>query len=357
MAIVLAIVGLGLIIFVHEFGHFVAGKLMGLTVKEFKFGLPGPELIGFTLGETRYGITAIPFGGYVRFAGLESELSLGDEEEDVTIPESKNFDKQSIPRKAVIIAAGPMMNFAFAVVLFAAILSFQGRPVAAKPQVDSVAPGTPAASVGMRTGDTIVKVEKKTIKTWQDVLDEIKVRPNEKVAITVKRAERRLTFTPVLKENQEGQGFLGISPVVVFQRENPFVAIYEAILTTGATAILLIKTLAVFIATKAGALVEQSRGPVGIVQETAKVARQNIWDFVGVLAFLSINIGVVNLLPFPPLDGGRIALYGVEGVTRRKLSRKVVLGVSFLGLGLLLFFIIYVTIADVLRLLAGSGGF
>lgn len=355
MTILLAIIGLGLIIFIHEFGHFIAGKLMGLTVKEFKFGLPGPEIVGFTRGETRYGITAIPFGGYVRFAGLESELSLGDET-DEDVPDKRNFDKQSIPRKALIIAAGPIMNFVFAIVLFAAILSIQGSPVGAKPQVDEVAPNTPAAKAGFKDGDKIVRIEQKKINTWQDVLGEIKTRPGRTITVVVKRKGAEKIFKPTLSKNSEGKGFLGITPVVIYQRENPLVALYKGVLATISVTILLVKTLATIIVQKAGALINDSRGPVGIVQETAAIAKRSIWDFVTALAFLSINIGVVNLFPVPPLDGGRIAIYGVEGVSRRKLNRKAILAVSFFGLAVLLLFIVYVTIADVLRIIAGAGG-
>ncbi|MCL5292258.1 MAG: RIP metalloprotease RseP [Actinobacteria bacterium] len=355
MIYLLAVVGLGLIIFVHEFGHFIAGKLMGLTVKEFKFGLPGPEIFGVTVGETRYGVTAIPFGGYVRFAGLESELSIGDEESE-DVPDRRNFDKQSIPRKALIIAAGPLMNFIFAIVLFTSLLMIQGEPVGAKPQVNEVAPKSPAADVGIKNGDKIIQIDNKKIRTWQDVLGEIKPRPGKKVTIVIDRGGSSLSFAPILQKGKEGKGFLGITPVVIYKRENPFVALYKGVLVTAGMTALLVKTLFVLVAKQAGLLLKESRGPVGIVQETARIARHGIWDFVAALAFLSVNIGVVNLMPFPPLDGGRIALYGVEGVSGRRLSRKVVLAVSFIGLAILLFFIVYVTIADVIRWLSGAGG-
>lgn len=354
MPIFLAIIGLGLIIFVHEFGHFIAGKLMGLTVKEFKFGLPGPELVGVTIGETRYGITAIPFGGYVKFAGLESELSLGDEEPG-DVPDEKNFDKQSISRKAIIIAAGPLMNFAFASILFASILSIQGTPVDAKPQVEAVSQNSPASRVGLRPNDRFVRIENKRIKTWKDVLNEVKSRPGKAITVVVERRGRQLTFRPKLAKNEQGKGFLGITPVLIYKRENPLVAIYKGAATTVSMAAFLVKALATLVFKQAHMLVSESRGPVGIVSETAAIAKQSIWDFISALAFLSVNIGVVNLIPFPPLDGGRIALYGVEGFSRRKLNRKAVLAISSAGMLFLLFFIVYVTIADVLRLLAGGG--
>ncbi len=354
MPVFLAIVGLGIIIFVHEFGHFIAGKLMGLSVKEFKFGLPGPELFGVTIGETRYGITAIPFGGYVKFAGLESELSLGDEESG-DVPDEKNFDKQSISGKAIIIAAGPLMNFAFAAVLFAAILSIQGTPVDAKPVVEAVSPKSPASRVGLKPDDRFVRIENKSIRTWRDVLSVVKSRPGKVITIVVDRSGRQLTFKPRLAKNEQGKGFLGITPVLIYKRENPLIAIYKGILTTASMAAFLVKALAMLVIKQAHMLVSESRGPVGIVSETAAIAKQSIWNFISALAFLSVNIGVVNLIPFPPLDGGRIALYGVEGISRRKLNRKVVLAISSAGMLVLLSFIVYVTIADVLRLLSRGG--
>jgi regulator of sigma E protease len=350
--VLLAIIGLGLIIFVHEFGHFMAGKLMGIKVKEFMFGLPSPPIFSFKIGETKYGLTSLPFGGYVRFAGRESELSFWQEE--VKEPPEETYDAQPLWRKAIIIFSGPLLNLIFPVLVVALILTFQG---AARPTttVGRVISNMPAEKVGIKAGDQILSFNNTKVKSWPQLIKLIQKNPAKKVKIVVKRNGERLTVYPKLKR-KDSRGFLGIETKIVYKRENPIVALYHGGIFVYDVTVWMVKTLYYFITKNAAELVRQSRGPVGIVYEITKIANRSLSEFIIFLAFLSLNIGIVNLIPIPPLDGGRLALLGVEGIKGSPINRRFLLAINAAGMALLLTLMVYLVVADIGRILAPAFG-
>lgn len=331
---------------------------MGLKVKEFMFGLPGPRLFSFRWGETEYGATLLPFGGYVKFAGVESELQLEEEDEDKDTPPERKYDTQTRWKKAIIMVAGPAMNLIFPILLVTIIFAFQGAQDM-RPVIGEVVKGGPAYEAGFKPGDTITKIGDKKVYTWTESITVIKKYPGKKVDITVKRGDTTLVLSPTL-ENKKGNGFLGVKlsekAKPVYKKEPIHRAAYKGITVTYDMTKFMVVTLYHVITKDSGQLVGSSRGPVGIVYETAKIAKQDIWQYVGVVAFLSINIGILNLLPIPPLDGGRLAILGIEGIRRKSLNKKAVLAVNAVGMALLLMLMVYFVIADIGRILGPAMG-
>ncbi|MDP2210135.1 MAG: RIP metalloprotease RseP [Candidatus Aquicultor sp.] len=357
----IAFIGLGLIIFVHEFGHFIAGKLMGLKIREFMFGLPGPRIFSFKWGETEYGATYIPFGGYVRFAGTESELQMEEDEEDRDTPPERKYDSLPKWKKSLVMIAGPVMNLLFPILLVSLLLAVQGQQFL-QPVIGEVVKGSAAQEVGIKKGDRIVAANGDDIKTWTDLTDHLRESPGKEVSLTIERGDETLTLTPKLGV-KDGRGFLGVSPSEdekpIVKREPVHLALYKGTLLTYDMTKFLVVTLFHVITQDSGQLTESSRGPVGIIDETARIAKQDFWQFVGVLAFLSINLGVLNLLPIPPLDGGRLAILGVEGIIRRPINKKLVFGINAAGMALLLTLMFYLIVMDVGRIFTrtvGNGG-
>jgi len=333
---------------------------MGLKIKEFMFGLPGPRIFSFKWGETEYGATAVPFGGYVKFAGTESELQMEEDEEDKDTPPERKYDNLPKWKKALVMVAGPTMNLLFPIILVALVLMVQGSQDM-HPVIGEVVKGSPAQEAGFKVGDRITEIEGEKVATWSEMVASLKDKPGEQVDITVRRGNETITLSPTL-DNKDGRGFLGVTwpkdAEPIYKKDPPHTALYRgAILTYDMTKFMVV-TLYHVITQDSGVLVEGSRGPVGIIDETAKIAKQDFWQYVGVLAFLSINVGILNLLPIPPLDGGRLAILGVEGITRRELNKKLVFAINAIGMALLLTLMAYLIIADfgrILRPILGGG--
>lgn len=322
---------------------------MGLKIKEFMFGLPGPRLFSFKWGETEYGATMLPFGGYVRFAGVESELQMEEDEEDKDTPPERKYDTQPRWKKAIIMVFGPFMNMVLPVVLIALMLMFQGVPEDVN-ILGKISKGSPAYKAGLKEGDRVISVDGKSVKTWEDIVEKIKDKPDKKVTMVVKRDGKTLTFTPTL-DNNKGRGFLGIS---IHYRQLPIhQAIIRGVTTTAEIVSFMVVTLYVVITQKIGVLVKESAGPVQIVYQSARIAEQNIWQYLWFLAIISVNIGIVNLLPIPPLDGGRLAILGIEGIKRSPINKKLVYTINAVGMALLLALMVYFIFTDITKIIQG----
>jgi regulator of sigma E protease len=338
----------------------MAGKLMNLKIREFKFGLPGPSIFKYKRGETEYGITALPFGGYVRFAGIESELQTEEDEEDRNTPPERKYDTQPRWKKAIIMLAGPAMNMVFAVILIAAMLMGEGVPDNSN-ILGEISKGSPAEKVGLQRGDKIISVNGKKVKHWDQIVKTLRAVPGEQVTLVADRNGAQKIFKPVLKTKKEDgkkYGFLGVG--VHYKKYLPHVAIYKATKTTLEISVLMVTTLYKTVTQQMGILVKDSAGPVRIVYESAKFIEKSIWQYVWFLAIITINIGIVNLLPIPPLDGGRLAILGIEGIKRGGLNKRAVLIVNAVGMMLLLGLMVYFVFNDIAKIMAGvsfmSGG-
>lgn len=341
--VLLGVAALAVLIFVHEAGHFVVGKLFGLKIHEFMFGLPGPRLFSFKRGETEYGMTAIAFGGYVKFAGQDPFEELAAE--DV----ARSFPAQPFWKKTLIIAAGPVTNLLFALILFGATFAMSGIPTPTT-TVLGVLAGTPAERAGLMRGDTIVRAGGVEVDTWDELVKEIRARGGKELDLVVARGIGWAALTPTL-ETTQGHGFLGIEPVSENRPATVGQIAGGAWQTQWGLARLIVEG---FYPQTFVRNIPQFRGPVGIAEEGAKAARRGAPDFLFFTAVISVALGVFNLLPLPPLDGGRVAISAVEAIRRKKLAQKTELAFTAVGASLLVTLMVYLVYSDVARLVIGA---
>lgn len=343
--ILIGIFSLGLLVLIHEVGHFLAGKAFDVRVEEFMLGLPSPKILKFKWGETYYGVTVLPLGGYVKFAGMDPTEELEPQDE------ARGFDAQAGWKRFLILAAGPAANLILATIIFAGVFMY-GLP-APTTTIGVILKGYPAAKIGLQAGDTIVRIDGKRVASWDGLIKIIHASPKRQVELTVKRGGATSTFDPTLTV-REGKGFLGIGPKLVDKGFGFFQSIWLGIKTTGLIVVAVVGFL-IELPRQLG-LLKQARGPVGLVQESAMAARNGFRDFIWLLGAFSVSLGVFNLIPMPPLDGGKVLLATVEGLTRKKMNKNLILAISAVGASLLVLLMVYVVVADIGRLLPSSAG-
>ncbi len=413
MAIVYFILTLGVLVFIHEFGHFIAAKKQGIGVEKFSLGF-GPKLFGFRRGETEYKVSVLPFGGYVKLMGEDPNDS-----ENSKIPKEKNYSARPVWQKMIVVFAGPAMNLLLALAVMPVVFLagrmepkfFEERPV-----VIGVRAGSAAAGAGLQPGDEIAAIDGKTMATWRDFLETVVLQANKNVTLTVRRGGENLSKPVLVEESKETKaGTLGIEPSYFIGNE-PVVdevvpggpadkgglkagdeiaavdqqpvetwtdmtdkveaaqgkvlavtvrrggevrtvsvtpaydegmkkwligirkdasrhtehfslkrygfveslkqGVRENLKLTGQTLSVLKRLVTLDLSYKA------LGGPIRIAQASAMAAKSGLSDFLYFLAFLSIQLGVLNLLPIPVLDGGHFLFFMVEGVIRRPVPAK-----------------------------------
>jgi regulator of sigma E protease len=359
-SIVAFVVVLGVLIFVHELGHFVAAKAAGIAVPRFSIGL-GPRIWGFKMGETEYVISAFPLGGYVKMAGMGEEEALEHLEGgsmDVEVPPERRFDSKSTGARAVVITAGVAMNFIFAILAYSGVAYF----AAYAPLIAVVDPGMPAEEAGVRPGDLIVAVDDNDVAVWTDVAVYIAERPGESIRLAVERDERVLELTTAIATvDTTVQTAAGKDTTLVYGRigiqletENPRRAFGPAASlaagtrqTLGMTRLVL-GFLGQLVTGRASP--RELGGPIMIGQYSGRFARMGPAAFISFMAFLSLNLAILNLLPIPILDGGHLVFLIIEAVRGRAVSLEVRARLSQFGFVLLLALMVWVITSDVLRL-------
>jgi len=332
------LVALTLLVFVHELGHYMVARWCDVKVEVFSIGF-GPELKGWNDRQgTRWKISALPLGGYVKMFGESGSLLENDteEERDFTPEEQKvSFYHKSLLQRSAIVFAGPFINFVFAVIVFAGLFTFLGvpDPVSQKPLaiVGKVSAGSAADVGGLMSGDQIVNIDGNRIIYFSELQRLIRERPDTDISITIIRAGEDLKLDLVTGskngKNSSGKsvkiGLLGISVLaskIKYERQNPLVAIGLAVERTFAfTARILIYIWDIITAKQSA---EELGGVLRIAQISGQVAELGIASFVSFLAILSINLGLINLFPIPLLDGGHLAFYVIEAVRGRPLGPR-----------------------------------
>lgn len=316
----------------------MAAKALGIPVLEFTLGY-GPKILSFKRKRTTYGIAAIPFGGYVRFIGSDLEPR--------SRQEPGSFNLTPLWKRTLVIMAGPLTNWLLALVLITGLLLAVGHYFVATTTIDKVLPHTAAQQAGFRAGDKVVSINGQSVKSGEEMISLLRARPNQKATIEVIREDKKITLTPKIGW-KEGRGFLGIQAKAVKERINLFSAFVRGTNLTAAGTAQIFRSL-VMIVSK-GTFFKELRSPIGVVIETAKIARVSLALYISILASLSIVLALLNLLPVPPLDGGRLAILGVEAVRRKPLSIKRMMLIQSIGIFLLLALMIYVVIGDIQRL-------
>jgi regulator of sigma E protease len=344
------IVVLGILIFVHEFGHFIVARRLGVGVTKFSFGF-GPKLFGIRRGETEYLVSAIPLGGYVKLVG-ESE---GD-----PIPEelrNRSFSHKPVGVKMAVVAAGPLGNLLFAVLVFW-IVFLGGVPVLT-PKIGDVMPDSPAARAGLKGGDVVVRVGGDPISTWEDLATRIRQEgEGRELLLTVRRDGNDLTVK-VAPEIREGRSIFGekvrepkigivAGKEITRQKLGPVAALLRAGKETGKLVELTVMTVVKLVTRVLPS--DTLGGPILIAQLAGDQARQGISPFAYFLGLLSVNLGILNLLPIPILDGGHLVFFSIEAFRRKPLSPQARAMAQQVGLAIILMLTALVFYNDIARL-------
>ncbi len=342
----------GLMIMFHEFGHFLVAKKAGIKVLEFAFGF-GPKLFGIKGKETLYSVRIFPLGGFVRFLSAEEieeieEIDLESKQELL----KRSFESKSIWRKMSVIVAGPIMNFVLGALLFVMIFAWFGVPTASNDNViGSIVVDKPAATVGLSAGDRIISVNGIDTPDWNSVTQQIHSRPGEKIAFKIEKAKTgeiiTMEITPEY-DQQSGRGLIGISPNIVSQKVSVLKAVQYGLQQTVEFTRLVVVLIIQMIT---GEVPVELSGPVGIVQVIGEGARQGISSLLSLTAILSIQFGILNLLPIPALDGGQLVVLTYEGIRRKPLAPEKKGWIQLTGFALLMALMIAVTYKDILRIL------
>lgn len=341
MGIIISLIALGIVIFVHEMGHLIAAKKSGVGVHEFAIGM-GPRLFGKQIGETTYSIRALPFGGFVKLAGLDSEP-------DVEIPESLKFQNKPMPNRMITIAAGSIFNILFGFLLFLGIFSLIGVPQMTN-TVNRVMADSPAAKVGIQSGDKIVSINSvKVANPQKDIIGTIQKHKGVAVTLVIKRDDQTVTkiITPQANPQQPNHGMIGVVLGQSNHRYSPLGALEKGIETTWTS---MKMSLVGFKQLFTGAAkLKDMAGPIGIIQIASFEFHDNIVGFFYFMATISIGLGVINLLPIPVLDGGHFMFLILESIRGKRLSEKTEGIITNVAVVLLISFMVIIVVNDLMQ--------
>lgn len=339
---------LGLLVFVHELGHFVTARLNGIRVDEFGFGFP-PRLFGVERGGVIYSINAIPVGGFVRIYGENGENP----------DEPYAFGAKKPWQRALVLAAGSAMNVLLAILIFAGLAMTVGLPNPQGAAVSAIAPGSPAQAAGLRPGDELVSIAGTPIRSVDDVAAVVARSLGREVPVVVERGGERRTVRLTPRANpppEQGAIGIGLSAARVIQEKyGPVEAIPAGVRYT-------LRTIVSFVTGIGDLITGRLRGgaglagPVGIAQLTGEVAQQGngAVNLLSLTAFLSLNLFLVNMLPLPALDGGRLVFVLLEAIRRKKIAPQREAFVHAVGMMMLLAFLIVISFFDVRRIIEGT---
>jgi len=351
-----AIVVLGVLVFVHELGHFLAARACGVEVRRFSLGF-GPRLAGFRRGATDYRISAVPLGGYVKM--------LGEALDDEIEPEktSVSFAHKPPGQRLIIVAAGPLANFVLAVILFGLITLVYGTPMLL-PQVGKVLDGYPAQTAGLRPGDTVLSVGDKEVSSWEDMAGLIAANGSKPLNLAIKRGKDILTvtITPIKGQARDPFGqlvarpMIGISPSgqTFVRRVSPIGAFVDGLAETWQVTRLTFLTIVKLI--QGQIPFKTVGGPIFIAQAAGQQAKAGAVSLLFFMGLLSVNLGLLNLLPIPVFDGGHLVFFTIEMIIRRPVSMRIRERAQQAGLAFILIFMALVFYNDIARILSSSAG-
>lgn len=326
---------LGILIFAHELGHFLVAKWVGIRVHEFALGM-GPVVFSRQSGDTLYSLRAFPIGGFNRMAGMEP----GEEDDP------KGFNTKTVSQRMVVIAAGSLMNFALAIIFFMVLFMGIGIPADSN-KIAGVLDGSPAQLAGLQEGDRIIAVDGTKTPNWDKLTSAIRAQPNKELQITVSRSQKE--FQAILHteiNEQENVGMIGIKRS--FEKKGFFESIWLGITSSVALIVFIVQQLFLMIR---GLVPADVAGPVGMVQLVGQAVDFGFGTVIQFAAMLSLNLGIINLLPIPALDGSRLVFLAVEGVRGRALNPDRENMIHFVGFMLLIGLMLLITYQDIWRIL------
>ncbi|MFW6039459.1 MAG: RIP metalloprotease RseP [Gemmatimonadota bacterium] len=362
LTIVATVVCLGVLIFVHELGHFLAAKSVDIEVSRFSIGF-GPKIAGFTRGETEYIIAAFPLGGYVKMEGMVGEevtdhLEGGrDPDTPKREPSPRDFDQKPLWARFYVIIAGVAMNTAFAVLAFALVAGMSGVNA---PVVTGVAADSPAERAGFVAGDTIVAVEGRRVDSFADVALSIRSRPDETLAMRIRRGERTINLTVATESRREWDEIRGDSVAIGQigietdpERTHRALGPGESLRAGLDQTWFWVESIGSFVGRIFSGRDSASEhgGPILIGQLSGQFARAGFLPFLNFMAIISVNLAVLNLLPIPVLDGGHLLFLAVEGVRGREVSVEQRIRLTQVGMIFVLGLMVLAIANDIFRLI------
>ncbi len=326
----IALLVFGLLVIFHEFGHFGIAKLVGIKVHEFAIGM-GPRILKIKGKETEYSVRILPIGGYVRMEG-----------EDETSADARSFNNKPLWARILVIVAGPLMNFILAILLFIMIFYSLGFPTTT---IQNVKPGFPAKEAGVHPGDEVIAIDGKTMSSWDQVVQTISQNNSKTVEMTLLRKghKKNIHMVPVM-DQETNRAIIGISP----STEKSFIKSIKV--SIDRTLFVMDSMMDFFKKIFAGkASTKDVVGPVGIIHLVGEAAKTNIYNVLSLAALISINLGIVNLLPIPALDGGRLVFLIIEGIIGRPLDPEKEGLIHLTGFVLLMGLMLFMIYKDILR--------
>ena len=347
-----AVVVLGVLIFIHELGHFLVAKRLGVTVLRFSLGF-GPVIARKQRGETEYCLSAIPLGGYVKMLGegMDEYESLSEEER------RNSFTDQKLWKRAAIVIAGPLSNFLLAILLFAVVIKFIGvmDPTA---RIGQVKPDSPAEKAGILVDDVVREINGKPVESWIDLSTIIKSEEHYPLEIYLLRGEEilRVEVTPELTDIEDYSGktiklpLIGVQPGEVPATLQQ--SLYYAVIKSYNLSKLMLKTPLMLLQGEVSP--RQLGGPIAIAQMAGEQAREGLLNLVHFTGFISINLAILNILPIPVLDGGLLLFFLIEAFLGRPLGTKQMEYAQRFGLMILMTLIVLVFYNDIMRIFTGA---
>ncbi len=318
-----------MVILFHEFGHFAVAKLVGIKVNEFSIGM-GPKIFQKKKGETKYSIRALPIGGYVSMEG-----------EDENSDDPRSFNRVPALSRIAVIAAGAIMNFVLAIIVFS-IFSFNvGMPTTT---ISEIQKNSPAEKVGIKSGDTILSINDKETKNWDSLAKNISESGSKEIKVTILRGEEKKDYLVKPEINEENKAIIGIVPAY----EKSFVSsIKGGFQKTGFVLKMMFDFVKMVFRGKIST--KDLSGPVGVIYTIGEVAKYGIINLLYLMGFISVNLGFFNLLPLPALDGSKIVFLLVEIIRGKPMNPEKEGFIHLVGFVLLIALMLVVTYSDIIR--------
>ena len=334
-----AIFVFGLLVLFHELGHFITAKLTGMRVDEFAIGF-GPKIFKFRYGETVYSLRAIPLGGFNDIAGMDPSDNQAGE---------RGYCEKPVISRMIVILAGSIMNFILPIIIFFGVYCFEGVAIpSVEPILGAVIENMPAQLAGLQSGDKVLSVNGETVTTWKEFTEKIRLDENENpVTIQYERNSQvsEVEVTPTV-EKSTGRVLIGVQNHVVYEQQDILTSFTMAVGNTKDILSMMLNALVDLFKAPSGASVT---GPIGIAQMAGQVATMGFVPLLNFAALLSLNLGIINLLPVPALDGGHFVGLVIEAVRGKPLSPKALMYTQRVGVALLLILTVVVTAKDVIN--------
>ncbi|MFH1709637.1 MAG: RIP metalloprotease RseP [bacterium] len=328
----------------HEFGHYYFSRRAGIKILELGLGF-GPRIYGFVVNRTLYSLNLIPFLGFIRIAGIDA----AEEGKDDKYPEEESYVSKTPVQKFLSVFGGPLFNIILAFIIFYVMFVFTGVPSGISSEIATIAPGSVAEAVGIKSGDRIIAISGNKVVKITDAVDQIHKSAGKTLVLTIDRKGKILQVKAAPRLNKKLKiGLIGFSLKPLYTKTNPVGALYESLKQVAVTSSVILYTLGLLIIGKLSLF--DLAGPVGIAQFTGQVAGDGIIPLLSFTAFLSINLGLLNLLPIPALDGGRLVFIVIGGIRRKAIDIKLENKIHQIGLTLLLALMAIVTVNDIFRI-------